>query len=290
MPSRASIVIPAYNEERRIRGLLGTVSDPSIRGFYDVYVVCNGCIDRTRQVAEEYEGLVVVEIDDAGKYHALNEGDRLAGDVYPRLYCDADVQISPSSITALVEALTTEEVKVAGPTIRYGVEKSTRAVKMFFRALEGPGITGWQREHLVGRGLYGASRAARRRFTSFPPLTADDLFFDSQFVSTEKVTLPDAIATVWVPVSLRQLVRAEVRVAEGNQQYRVAESDEGGVADHAVMRPDRFERGLEDRIKEIRGWFRDGDVLPVLFHLGVLTVVRMILAVKKLRRRQINWR
>lgn len=293
MPSRASIVIPAYNEETRIRGLLDTLSDPSIRGAYDVYVVCNGCTDRTRQVAEEYAGVVAVEIDGAGKYRALNEGDRLAGDVYPRLYCDADLRLSPSSIVALVEALTTEEVKVAAPQVRYAVEESTWTVKMYFRALESPVITRWQSEHLVGRGLYGASRAARRRFESFPALFADDLFFDSQFGSTEKVIPPDAIATVWVPDHLRQLIRGEVRVAEGNREYRVAECDEGGITDHAVTRRDRFELRLGDRITALGRWRRDlrgGDLVPVFFYLGVVAMARMTLAVKKLRGRQIHWR
>ena len=127
MSSRASIVIPAHNEERRIRHLLQSLSDPSIVGLYDVYVVCNGCTDKTRQVAEEYAGITVVEIDGVGKHHALNQGDLLAGDVFPRLYCDADIQVSPSSIEALIEALTTEEIQVAGPAVHYGVQHSTAA-------------------------------------------------------------------------------------------------------------------------------------------------------------------
>jgi glycosyltransferase involved in cell wall biosynthesis len=293
MPSRASIVIPAYNEETRIRGLLDTLSDPLIRGAYDVYVVCNGCTDRTRQVAEEYAGVVAVEIDGAGKYLALNEGDRLAGDVYPRLYCDADLRLSPSSIIALVEALTTEEVKVAAPRVRYAVEESTWMVRMYFRALESPVITRWHSEHLVGRGLYGASRAARRRFESFPALFADDLFFDSQFGSTEKVIPPDAIATVWVPVNLRQLIRGEVRVASGNRRYRAAERGEGGITDHAATRRDRFELRLGDRITALRRWRRDlrgVDLVPVFVYLVIVAAARTTLAAKKLAGRQVHWR
>ena len=244
-------------------------------------------------MAEGYEGVVAVEIDGAGKYLALNEGDRLAGDVFPRLYCDADLRLSASSIVALVEALTTEEVKVAAPRVRYAVEESTWAVKMYFRALESPVIARWQSEHLVGRGLYGASRAARRRFESFPAMFADDLFFDSQFGSTEKVIPPDAVATVWVPVDLRQLIRGEVRVAEGNRAYREAVSLEGGTIDHPVKRPDRFELRLGDRITALGRWRRDlrgGDLVPLLFYLGVVAAARTTLAVKKLRGRQIHWR
>jgi hypothetical protein len=235
----------------------------------------------------------VVEIDGAGKYLALNEGDRLAGDVYPRLYCDADIRLSASSIVALVEALTTDKVKVAGPQVRHAVEESTWTVRMFFRAFESPVFTRWLSEHLVGRGLYGASRAARRRFESFPALYADDLFFDSQFELTEKVIPPDAIVTLWVPVNLRQLIRGEVRVTEGNRQYRAAEFDGGGITDHAAIRSHQFELRLGDRIKSVRRWRRDlrgCDLVPVFVYLGVLAATRTILDFKKLRGRQIHWR
>jgi len=290
---RASIIIPAYNEETRIRGLLGTLTDPSINGEYDVYVVCNGCTDDTRQVAEQYAGVNVHEIDGVGKYLALNEGDRLAGDAFPRLYCDADLRISPASITALVEALSTEEVKVAGPTIHFAVEESTWPVKMYFRALASPVIAGWNSQHLIGRGLYGASRAARRRFEDFPDLTADDLFFEAQFDPAEMTVVPDAIVTAWVPANLRQLFRGEIRVAAGNREYGSAERNEDFVADHTVMRVDRFSLRLGDRIKVLQGWRRDlrpGDLVPVLFYIALRWTARTTLSVKSFRGRQIHWR
>jgi len=293
MPSRASIVIPAYNEETRIRGLLGTLSDPSIKGAYDVFVICNGCTDRTRQVAEEYPGVVVVEIAGVGKYLALNEGDRLAGDVYPRLYCDADIQLSPNSVITLVDALTTEEVVVAGPEIRYALEGVNWTIKMFYRGAANPVIAGWNSGLLAGRGLYGASRAARRRFGSFPALYADDLFFDSQFDSTEKIVLPTAIALLWVPVNLRQLVKGEMRVAEGNRQYRVVEHVEGATTDYAAVHRERFERSMRVRITALWSGRREMhavDVVPLLFYFGIRTATKMILTVKRLRGRQINWR
>ena len=196
-------------------------------------------------------------------------------------------------VIALVEALTTEEVKVAAPRVRYAVEESTWMVRMYFRALESPVITRWHSEHLVGRGLYGASRAARRRFESFPALFADDLFFDSQFGSTEKVIPPDAIATVWVPVNLRQLIRGEVRVASGNRRYRAAERGEGGITDHAATRRDRFELRLGDRITALRRWRRDlrgVDLVPVFVYLVIVAAARTTLAAKKLAGRQVHWR
>ena len=190
----------------------------------------------------------VVEIAEVGKYLALNEGDRLAGDVYPRLYCDADIRLSPTSITALVEALTPDEVMVAAPEVRSAVEESTWTVKVFFRAVENPLIAQWNYGLLAGRGLYGPSRAARRRFDVFPDLYADDLFFDSQSGPTEKIALSDATAVLRVPVNLRHLMKGEIRVADGNRQYRAAEHVDGGTTEHTAVHRDRFERSMRARI------------------------------------------
>lgn len=293
MPSRASIVIPAYNEETRIGGLLDTLCDPSIAGAYDVYVVCNGCTDATRQVAEQYAGVVVEEIAEVGKHLALNEGDRLAGDVYPRLYCDADIRLSPTSVTALVDALTTDEVMVAAPEVHYVIEESKWMVKMFMRGAANPVIARWNSGLLAGRGLYGASGTARRRFELFPALYADDLFFDSQFGPTEKIILPNVIVAAWIPTNLRQLVKGEVRVAEGNRQYRVAEHVDAGATDHAAVHRDRFERSARDRIAAVWSGRRDlrgGDVVPLFIYFGIRTATYMILIVKRMQGRQIHWR
>jgi glycosyltransferase involved in cell wall biosynthesis len=292
MPSLASIVIPAHNEEHRIRELLGSLSDLAIAGDYDIYVICNGCRDRTRQVAEEYPGIVVVEIPDAGKHFALNEGDRLAGDVYPRLYCDADTHISPASIRALVDILTTDDVVAAGPRVRYGDEKSAWTVKLYCRALESPLMVRWLDDHLTGRGLYGASRAARRRFEAFPPMFADDLFFDSQFDLSEKKVVHDCAVTVWVPNRLGALLWGEVRVSEGNQQFRVVNN---ARADSTVPEGSRDNSRfrLVSRMRTLRVWWRDlrrRDVVPLTVFLGIAATAKMILAAKKMRGHEIRWR
>jgi hypothetical protein len=286
----ASIVIPAHNEEHRIRGLLETLAQASASAPYDIYVVCNGCIDRTRQVAEEYSGVVVVEIDATGKHFALNEGDRLAGDVFPRLYCDADITTTPESIRALVDALDTDEVKVAGPVVHYSVAQSTWAVKMYYRALESNSFSQWHRDHLMGRGLYGASRAARQRFQHFPAMIADDLFFDSQFTPEEKVVVSSCVATIWVPHGLAQLLRGEIRVAEGNMQYQATYAVDAGVSGTAP-RQSRI-RPIK-RLRRMRKWSRDlrgPDLLPLLFYFAVTIAAKTVLALNKSRGRKILWR
>jgi glycosyltransferase involved in cell wall biosynthesis len=137
MEPHASIVIPAHNEEHRIHGLLQSLSEASLEEQYTIFVICNGCTDRTREVAEAFERTRVVEIEDVGKHFSLNEGDRPAGDIFPRLYCDADIRTDHSSITRMVEQLTTVEPIAVDPTVRHGVEQCSRGIKKYHQALEG---------------------------------------------------------------------------------------------------------------------------------------------------------
>jgi hypothetical protein len=82
----------------------------------------------------------------------------------------------------------------------------------------------------------------------FPDLYADDLFFDSQSGPTEKIALSDATAVLRVPVNLRHLMKGEIRVADGNRQYRAAEHVDGGTTEHTAVHRDRFERSMRARI------------------------------------------
>jgi glycosyltransferase involved in cell wall biosynthesis len=153
MECRASIIIPAHNEESRIRSLLQVLSEASRKEPYAIFVICNGCTDRTREVAEAYEGIRVVEIEEVGKHFALNEGDRLAGDIFPRLYCDADVGIDANSLTRLIEELTTDKAIAAGPNVQYGVDGCSWGVKKYYQALGTPIMVQWLDLLLMGRGL-----------------------------------------------------------------------------------------------------------------------------------------
>jgi len=293
MQYRASIIIPAHNEEHRIRGLLESLTNESIRENFAVFVVCNGCSDRTREVAEEFAGITVVTIDDVGKHFALNAGDQLAKDIFPRLYCDADIQIDPSSIAALVQTLTTSATIVAGPHVKYGVEQSSWGVRKYYQSMKSPILSTWMSEHLVGRGLYGASEEARKRFDSFPPLFADDKFFDAQYRDNEKQNVADSTVVVWVPATLRRLIRTEARVAKGNQDYTSSDDmRRASSASDIVTSPLSFHRQNE-RIGTLRTWAKElrvRDWVPITVYLFVTCTARLYLAVMKARRRQVIWR
>lgn len=53
---RLSVIIPAYNEERRIENTITSYVnyfDAASRGEYEIIAVCDGCTDRTPQIVEK---------------------------------------------------------------------------------------------------------------------------------------------------------------------------------------------------------------------------------------------
>ena len=107
---RISVVIPAYNEERRLPGVLGRIPD-----FVDeVIVVDDGSSDRTyeaaRAFAEKDSRIKAIKLkENCGKGCAMREGVKnSSGDVV--VFMDADGQHRPEDIIKLVEPIASGEV------------------------------------------------------------------------------------------------------------------------------------------------------------------------------------
>jgi len=71
----ASIIIPAHNEESVIERCLSTLLRGTRQGEFEVIVVANNCNDRTVELASNFEGVKVLDIEPGGKSLALNAGD-----------------------------------------------------------------------------------------------------------------------------------------------------------------------------------------------------------------------
>ena len=93
-----SVVIAAHNEEDVLGRCLDALLQDARPRELEIAVVCNGCTDRTADVARGYgDGVRVIETPVASKTAALNLGDaRVSG--FPRFYVDADVVLPIASI------------------------------------------------------------------------------------------------------------------------------------------------------------------------------------------------
>jgi dolichyl-phosphate beta-glucosyltransferase len=107
------LLIPAYNEERRIGPVLrdyATYFEKNYRGKFQLIVVLNGCTDNTlgvvRAVAAEHPAISALDFPDPiGKGGALIEGLKLAPLADVIGYVDADGATAPAAFHDLVRRI-----------------------------------------------------------------------------------------------------------------------------------------------------------------------------------------
>jgi glycosyltransferase involved in cell wall biosynthesis len=230
--SRGSIVIPAHNEAAVIvRCLTALHRDVDLAGV-EVIVSCNGCTDRTADLARSTGYPVqVLETDEASKVVALRRADAVAT-AFPRIYLDADIVLEGRAALAVLDRLDVAEALAGRPPIRFDSSRATWPVRSYYRARSRvPTVMG----ALWGAGVYALSASARGRFGEFPDLVADDLFIDGLFTQDERVIVDTAPVVVSTPRRLGALLTILRRTYRGNaQQHDLAASRTGGAAEPAV--------------------------------------------------------
>lgn len=207
----ASVVIPAYNEAAVIGRCLSALRAEGLP--LEIVVAANGCSDDTAALARAVEGVTVLDIPTGSKSGALNAGDDAAR-AFPRIYLDADIELSPGALSGLVAALSADEPRVAAPRVLFDTRDASGWVRAYYRVFEELPYAG---DGLVGLGVYGVSGPGRSRFERFPRVQADDLFIQRLFAPEERIRT-EGTFTVRVPRKLGALVAVRTRVARGNAE------------------------------------------------------------------------
>lgn len=98
---KIAAVIPAYNEEKTIRGVLHVVKE--VKGIDEIIVVDDGSSDHTREMAQ-LEGVKVISVErNVGKGGAVKRGFECT-DADIILLLDADLlNLSPRNVEELLE-------------------------------------------------------------------------------------------------------------------------------------------------------------------------------------------
>jgi glycosyltransferase involved in cell wall biosynthesis len=108
---KISIIVPAYNEERRIKKTILAYNDffrikqQETGLVYEFIIVLNGCIDKTKDIVEQLQTtigdniIIVVTTDKAGKGLAIKLGfeNALTRDNHYIGFVDADMATSPDA-------------------------------------------------------------------------------------------------------------------------------------------------------------------------------------------------
>lgn len=257
----ASVVVPAHDEERTIGRLLEALC--ATPGLLEVVVACNGCTDGTADVARRYP-VTVLDLPEPSKSGALRAGDRAAV-AFPRVYLDADVEITADGVARLAAAVGPGDgggpggFAVAAPSRtmpRAGVSLPVRWYYDVWEAL--PAV----RSGLFGRGVLAVSEDGARRIAALPEMMADDLVLSEAFAPAERTVLHDVEVVVHPARTLRDLVRRRARVTTGNVQ-----------ADRAGLRGADARTSLGDFWQVVRE--RPGLALRVPVFVGVVVAGRL---------------
>lgn len=240
---RGSVIIPAHNEAAVIARTLAPLAPLAATRQLEVIVACNGCTDDTAGIARGFEGVTVLEQGQSSKAAALNAGDAAASH-WPRLYLDADVQISPGAVHDVLDALSTGRLLAARPAARFDLQDAHPLIRSYYRTKLGLPSA---RSGLWGGGVYGLSHEGRQRFQRFPDLTADDLFVDRLFGPAEKAVLDVDPVVVHPPRTPGAQLAVLRRVYRGNAEQN-ARPNAGQGGGHSTAG-----RTLVEVARSIRG-------------------------------------
>lgn len=129
-------LVPAFNEAPRIAKVLDILTD--IDYINSVYVIDDGSIDKTSEVAEQYNVILLRYIQNLGKGAALQTAIRLtSADYY--LFIDADlIGLTAKHIDALIEPLFKDDKTVMSiGTFKRGGKTSVNLAQKYFYILNG---------------------------------------------------------------------------------------------------------------------------------------------------------
>ena len=220
-PPVGAVIIPAHDEAAVIGRTLDSLREVLRWGTVEVIVACNGCTDMTEAIAAQYDGVRVLHVAEASKTAALNAADE-AAHLWPRLYLDADIEVSAGALAAVFAALGDGPLLAARPAFRYETAGASFLVRAYYRARNRiPGNS----QGMWGAGAYALSEAGHHRLGRFPALTGDDYYVDGLFAQAEKGVVETEPVVVRTPRSSAALLGILRRTYRGNAQLDAASGD-----------------------------------------------------------------
>ena len=216
MASGGSIVVPAHDEATVIGRTLGVLLAGLPDGI-EIVVAANGCTDATVAEASRFGRVKVLDLPKPGKTAALRAAEAEVP-ALPRIYLDADIELTGRAAAAVFEALDGGAI-AARPPIRFDTTASSWLVRRYCAAkVRIPSVMA----ELCGGGAYGLSATARSRFAEFPEITADDLFIARIVQPAEITIVPTDPLIVRMPASAGSLLKILRRSVRGNQEFAAA--------------------------------------------------------------------
>lgn len=257
---KATILIPAYNEETVIARTLWYLSKGLPLSDFRVIVIANGCSDataaRARAVMPQAE---VIETDRCGKCHALNLGFEASCKSAPIICLDADLDVTSESLTALLAPLEHGNARASCGKMEVVTSESSAAVRTFYQ--------GWRSNPYFSQGKFGGlfalSPAGAARVFPLPEVIADDEYIRRSFRQEETAFAAECSFQARAPSNLPDLIRVRRRSIRGARQVT------------RLGQPSPERRSTKEMLH--RALVSRPDTLPIAFFLLVMTWVRVCL-------------
>jgi glycosyltransferase involved in cell wall biosynthesis len=227
----ASVLMPVRDGARHLGPQLRALAGQDFTGDWELVVGDNGSTDGTRTVLESWrDRLPALTVVDAGTRPSVNAGRNAAarqatGDVF--LFADADDEVTPTWISAMVEGLDRYEL-VGGPVELF--DDRGRALEVL--QAEGPQTSLGFLPFLVGGNL-GVRRSAFELVDGFdetwPTVGAEEIDFcwRLHFAGVE-VGFSDAIRVRYrQPATIREAVRKQHGYGRGSAHLSQRYADRG---------------------------------------------------------------
>ncbi len=214
--SLPAIIIPAHNEEASIGRCLAALLSGSHPREFEIIVACNGCTDRTAEVARSFGPQVhVIEIETGNKVLAINVANRAARG-YPRLYLDADLEISAVDARKLIRAASGEGVMAAIGSMELDFSGAGTMLRQYYRV--------WSSHAYLSSGKFGGvyalSKDGCRLVGTLPPVINDDEYVRRLMPDGSIRFVEDCSFVARMPRTFADLLRVRRRVHRGNRQLR----------------------------------------------------------------------
>ncbi|WP_424966003.1 glycosyltransferase [Dinoroseobacter sp. S375] len=215
-PPPFGVVMPIRNETDALRRTL----PPLLRQLSGLpaklVCVCNGCQDDSAQTIRELGGdrVTVIELPRPGKTGALQAGDVVLGDLFPRFYLDADVVLQDGAFQALLRPLCDGEMDLVGARRVHrteGVSWLSAAMAQTWDALP-------HAHHAGFLGAVGLSEAGRGQWGAWPEVSGDDIFAASHIPADRRLILSEVTASTCPPSDFAGWVRMRARWKRGERE------------------------------------------------------------------------
>lgn len=209
-----SVIIPAHNEENSIGSCLSALLDTAKPGEFEVIVVCNGCSDGTANAARAFGNVVrVIEIEVGSKILAINLGNKAAR-YFPRLYLDADLELSTQAARSLLSAAADNSCHAAIGQMQTDVTQAPWLLRQYYAV--------WSRQAYLRNGKFGGayalSEAGSQHVGILPPVINDDEYVRRRIPEAKVRLVPDCSFRAQMPRTMRDLMAVRTRVHRGNRQ------------------------------------------------------------------------